>query len=146
VVVLILISAVTVIRLWLDPDLTKEDWRGAAGVIQQAEQAGDVLVMNAAQTSFPFGYYYQGDLDLRLATFNRDTTPLEEFESGHDRLWLVYRRPFEATHNLARSATFNWQDEENPVLREWLGAHESALVQEVTLPGVYIILYEVSPN
>jgi len=143
---LIMVSAVTSARLWIGPQFAKEDWRTAAAYVQSTGETGDALVMRDLQTGIPFGYYYQGRLELQVASFNQQTTPLDDLSRGYERLWLVYRRPFEATHTLAGSGPFTWRDEQDPLVREWLVAHQAGLVGEATYPGVYMVLYRLSPG
>jgi mannosyltransferase len=143
--VLILASAVASARLWVDPSLVKEDWRTAAAYVRSMEESGDALVMRDFQTSIPFGYYYQGALELQVATVNRQTIPLDELAADHDRLWIVYRRPFEPTHELAGAGGLTWRNDRDPVVRSWLVAHEPMLGREVTFPGVYVVLYRLTP-
>jgi mannosyltransferase len=144
--VLIMVSAVASFRLWVDPDLTKEDWRTAAAYVQSLEEPGDILIMRDLQISIPFGHYYQGALELQVASVNQQTRPLDDLSRGYERLWLVYRRPFEATHALAGSGSFNWQADQDLVIHDWLVSHASALAQEVTFPGVYVVLYQLSSD
>jgi hypothetical protein len=144
--VLIMASIAASLRLWFDPNLVKEDWRAAATYVRSMEKPGDALVMHDFQTGIPFGYYYQGTSRLQIASVNRQTTPLDELARGHGRLWVVYRRPFEPVHNLAGSQPFTWRDDHNLIIRDWLASHTSELVQEVTFPGVYIVIYQLSPD
>ncbi len=144
--ILIMVSAIASFRLWVDPNLAKEDWRRSATYIQSMEKPGDTLVMRDFQTGIPFGYYYQGTLRPQIASINQQTTPLDELADGYDRLWVIYRRPFEPVHKLAGTQPFTWHDDRNPVVRDWLASHESALVREVTFPGVYVVLYQLSPG
>jgi hypothetical protein len=116
----------------------------AAAFVGSTEKVGDALVMRDAQTGIPFGYYYQGALELQIASFNQQTTPLEDLGRGYERLWLVYRRPFESAHALAGSGPFAWQEDQEPVVRNWLAAHQPALAREMTFPGVYVVLYGLS--
>jgi hypothetical protein len=145
-ILLSFVIVVTSARLWIDPDFAKEDWRAAAAYVQSSERPGDVLVMRDLQNSIPFGYYYKGDLKLQIASINQQTTPLEELSRGYDRLWLVYRRPFEPTHALARAGAMSWQDDDNPATQAWLVSHAPALEQETAFPGVYIVLYDLSAD
>jgi hypothetical protein len=145
-VILIMVSATASARLWIDPGLTKEDWRAAAAYVQAAEERGDVLVMRDLQTGIPFDYYYLGALELQFASFNQQTTSLDDLGRGYERLWLVYRRPFESAHALAGSGLFTWQDDQDPMVRDWLVVHEPALAGEKTFPGVYVVLYRLSPE
>jgi mannosyltransferase len=144
-VILIMVSAIASTRLWVDPGLTKEDWRAAAAHVRAAEETRDALVMRDLQTGIPFGYYYQGALEPQFASFNRQTRSLDDLGRGYERLWLVYRRPFESAHALAGSGTFTWQEDEDLLLHDWLVTHESALAHERTFPGVYLLLYQLSP-
>jgi mannosyltransferase len=144
--VLVVVSAAACLRLWLDPHFTKEDWRAAASYVQSAERAGDALVMRDFQTGIPFGYYYRGELKAQAAAVNQQVKPLDELAGSADRLWLVYRRPFEATHELAASRPFRWQDDQEPAVRAWLVSHQGALVREETFPGVYVVLYQLAPG
>jgi hypothetical protein len=145
-VLLIMVSAVASARLWIEPQFAKEDWRTAAAYVQSTGETGDALVMRDLQTGIPFDYYYQGGLELQAASFNQQTTSLDDLSRGYQRLWLVYRRPFEATHALAGSGPFTWRDDQDPLVREWLVAHQAGLVEEATYPGVYIVLYRLSPG
>jgi hypothetical protein len=142
--VLVMASALACLRLWIDPHFLKEDWRAAASYVQAAQEPGDALVMRDLQTGIPFGYYYRGELKAQAAAINQQITPLDELAAGHDRLWLVYRRPFEATHELAASRPFTWQDDREPSVRAWLVAHQTALAREETFPGVVVVLYQLS--
>jgi mannosyltransferase len=144
--VLVIASALACLRLWLDPHFIKEDWRAAASYVQAAEKAGDALVMRDFQTGIPFGYYYRGELKAQAAAINQQIRPLNELAGSADRLWLVYRRPFEATHELAASQPYNWQDDQESVMRTWLVSHQGALAREETFPGVYVVLYQLSPR
>ena len=145
-IILIMVSAIASYRLWADPRLTKEDWRAAAAYVWSTEEMGDTLVMRDLQTGIPFGYYYQGALELQTASVNQQITPLSDLGAGYERLWLVYRRPFEATHALAGSEPFTWRDDQDLMVRDWLVVNEPALVGERTLPGVYVVLYQLSPE
>jgi mannosyltransferase len=144
--VLVVASALACLRLWLDPHFIKEDWRAAASYVQAAEKPGDALVMRDLQTGIPFGYYYRGGLKAQAAAVNQQVRSLDELASGADRLWLVYRRPFEATHELAASRPFAWQDDQEPAVHAWLVSHQGALAGEETFPGVYVVLYRLPPR
>ncbi len=143
--VLVVVSVLASLRLWLDPHFIKEDWRAAASYVRAAEKAGDALVMRDFQTGIPFGYYYRGELKAQAAAINQQIRPLDELTGGANRLWLVYRRPFDATHELAASRPFHWQDDQEPAMRTWLVSHQGALAREETFPGVYMVLYQLSP-
>jgi hypothetical protein len=95
------------------------------------------------QTRIPFDYYYLGALKLQVASINQQITPLDELARGYDRLWLVYRRPFEPTHALAGAQPFTWRDDQDPAVHDWLVSHAPALKQEKTFPGVYVVLYQM---
>jgi mannosyltransferase len=144
--VLVVVSTLACLRLWLDPHFIKEDWRAAASYVQAAEKAGDALVMRDFQTGIPFGYYYRGELKAQAAAINQQIRPLDELAGGAGRLWLVYRRPFEATHELAASRPFRWQDDQEPAMHAWLVSHQEALAREETFPGVYVVLYQLPPR
>ena len=141
---LVLISAAASFRLLIDPGLAKEDWRATAAYVQAGEKAGDTLVMRDLQTGIPFGTYYRGVLDPQPVTINQQTTPLDQLSAAHDRMWLVYRRPFESTHRLAGSDQFTWHDEQDPAIHDSLLRHDPGLVKEETFPGRYVVLHHVS--
>jgi hypothetical protein len=143
---LVLVSVLACARLWISPDFFKEDWRAAATYVRSLEEPGDALVMRDFQTGIPFGYYYRGALKPQAAAVNRQITPLEDLAADHNRLWLVYRRPFEPTHELAESRSFTWRDDRDPLVAVWLASHQAALVREMTFPGVYVALYQLSPG
>jgi hypothetical protein len=141
---LVVSSAAASLRLWVDPALSREDWRAAAAYIEALERPNDALVMRDFQTGIPFGYYYRGALQRQVAALNRQITSLEDLTVGHGRLWLVYRCPFEPTHQLAGSQPFTWRDETEPVLQRWLSFHRAQMVDERAFPGVYVVLYRLS--
>jgi len=145
-VMLVMVSALACARLWISPDFSKEDWRAAATYVRSMEEPGDALVMRDFQTGIPFGYYYRGALKPEAAAVNRLITPLDDLVTGRNRLWLVYRRPFEPAHELARSRSFTWRDDRDPLVAVWLASHQAALVREMTFPGVYVALYQLSPG
>lgn len=142
-VILVGVMLLSGLRLWLDPHFAKEDWREAAAIITRQARPGDALVMQSLMSRFPFSYYYRGPLTLEVATVNQDTVPPERLAAGRKRLWLVYRRPFVSTHALAESGPFTWQDDPNPLWRPWLAAHRSYIRQTFTLPGVYMVLFDL---
>jgi uncharacterized membrane protein len=144
--VMIMVSAIASARVWVDSGLAKEDWRAAAAYVQSREAPGDILLMRDLQTGISFGYYYRGSLKPQFVSVNRQTTPLEDLGQGYDRLWLVYRRPFEPAHALAGAQLFTWRDDQDPVVYTWLASHAPALVREMTFPGVYVVLYQLSPT
>jgi mannosyltransferase len=141
---LVVFSAAASLRLWVDPALSREDWRAAAAYVGALERPDDVLVTRDFQTGIPFGYYYQGLLHRQAAALNRQITPLEDLVVGHSRLWLVYRCPFEPTHRLAGSQPFTWRDETEPGLQRWLSFHQGQMVDERVFSGVYVVLYQLS--
>jgi len=145
-VILIMVSAIASARLWIAPGFAKEDWRTAAAYVGSGQEAGDALVMRDAQTGIPFGYYYRGGLRQQVVSLNQQTTSLDDLGRGYQRLWLVYRQPFESAHAVAGSEPFTWQDEGDPIVRDWLVAHQPALATEMTFPGVYVVLYQLSPE
>ncbi len=143
-VLILLVSIAAASRLWLDPTLTKEDWRAVAAIVQAAEQPNDALIMRNLQISLPFNYYYRGNLKPDIAAINRQNFSLEEMTAGHDRVWIVFRRPFEPTHALAGSNPYTWRDEPVAEIRQWLAAHEAELAEEKNLPGIHWVLYELA--
>jgi 4-amino-4-deoxy-L-arabinose transferase-like glycosyltransferase len=145
-IVLIVAGAGASARSWLDPALAKEDWRGAAAYVQSQDEPGDALIMRDLQNSIPFGYYYRGELSVQIASVNRETRSLDDLGRGYRRVWLVYRRPFAPTHSLAGSWPMSWRDEGDPVISGWLVSHETALAEETSFPGVYVLLYALPPD
>jgi mannosyltransferase len=138
---LVFLMAITSLRIFVDPTLTKEDWRAAAAYVGVREQPGDILAMRQLQDALPFGYYYQGILPFTIVTTNRQTTPLEDIIGGQERLWVVNRRPFASTHKLAGNEPWHWTDEPEPMVRVWYEKQADSLIEEKTFPGVYLLLY-----
>ena len=141
---LAIVSIVGCVRLFLDTNFAKEDWRGAAAYIVATEEPGDALIMQNFQNQLAFSYYYNGNLELETSVVNQDITPMETLSEGHKRAWVVYRRPFEPTHALAGSQPFTWRNDPDPVNLNWLQARESSIIEEITLPGVHIVLLNLS--
>ncbi|MCE5259350.1 MAG: glycosyltransferase family 39 protein [Chloroflexi bacterium] len=72
----------------------KEDYRSAACTIAQNESAGDVIVVNGAETEAAFKHYYEGNLSvIPIPELNQsweDTQrELNDLAQRYDRLWLV---------------------------------------------------------
>lgn len=141
--VLVATTALAGGRLFVDPALTKEDWRAAAAYVEAAERAGDLLAMRQFQDRIPFAHYYRGDLPLAIITTNRQTTPPAEIAAGAKRLWVVQRRPFAPTHALAGSAPLRWTEETEPAVRDWYRQHAAGLMEERSFPGVYLLLFNL---
>ena len=68
---------------------------------------------------------------------------MESLAAGHERLWIVYRQPSQATHRLAGSKAINWTEETDPVLASWLSAHKEEILTETSFPGVYLLLFDL---
>ncbi|RME97176.1 MAG: hypothetical protein D6768_20280 [Chloroflexi bacterium] len=141
--ILLLASGAGLLRMHIEPEFTKEDWRAAARTVQAAEQPGDALIVRSVQSSIAFGYYYRGVLTPQTGSVNEQTFPPESLIGDSRRVWLVYRRPFRPTHAFAGSAPFSWRDVDDPVLGPWLNAHRNYLADEITLPGVYVTRYQL---
>ncbi len=131
------------LRLFTDPALQKEAWRAVAQQVQTAAQPGDALLIHDMQASIPFGYYYRGALPAQIASINDEVFPLAGLIGDSRRVWLVYRRPFQATHNLSGSEPFGWQAETQLQILDWLQAHRPNLAEETTLPGVYLLRFDL---
>ncbi len=129
----------------LDPVFAKEDWRGAARYVEAGEQVGDVLALRHFQYVVPFRYYYRGAVEPQAVTLNQATTPPEELIAGHGRLWLVFRARHGDPHHLAWSEPFDpGLDEVDPVMREWIAAHQRE--ETAAYSGVFVMLFDLEEN
>ncbi len=78
------------------PTFWKDNWREAARFIATHEEPGDVIVLRSPHIELPFDYYYRGQAERRLATFNLDVHSVTETVGDASRVWFVMpytRRP-----------------------------------------------------
>ncbi len=118
------------LRIYFDPGFFKQDWRGAANYVQNGAQTGDVIAVESFEDVPPFKYYYKGDLKL-IAVNNQSFGDFEESMEGYERLWLIYHR---ALSGRSDSNT-----------ERWLNLHRKDVLEEKDLPGLRVILYQLSP-
>lgn len=82
-------------RQYVDPALTRDNYRDLVAAIARDAQPGDAVVLSAPNQTEVFGYYYHGDLPLigmpreRPLDVADTTAQLEDIGQRYDRVWLV---------------------------------------------------------
>ena len=80
---------------YLDPQYTRDDYRGIAQYISALEKKGDAILLNAPNQWEIFTYYYKGDLPIyplpRSRPLDEPQTAdeLTEIAAKHDRIFAV---------------------------------------------------------
>jgi uncharacterized membrane protein len=94
-VVAVSLTLTATLQMYYAPRYIKDDVRGLAGYITQAEEPGDAIAL-LMDTSFPFNYYYHGSAELMGMHLVRDidaaAAELESILHGKQRLWLALWR------------------------------------------------------
>jgi mannosyltransferase len=127
---LVAIMASSSIRIYFDPALLKQDWRGATNYVQSSAQTNDVIAVERFEDIAAFKYYYKGDLELVTVDSGRSLGEFEKSIEGYERLWLIYYR---AASDLSDSNT-----------KRWLNIHRRDTLGEKNLPGLHVVLYRLS--
>lgn len=114
---------------WLllsSPLFWKDDWREAAKFIAANEQPGDVIVLRSPHIELPFDYYYHGQSERRLATFNLDVYPVAETIGDAPRVWMVMpytRRPTHYPSQPLTDASVWVLDDDVPEWQQFVESH-----------------------
>jgi mannosyltransferase len=127
---LVAIMASSSIRIYFDPVLLKQDWRGAANYVQGNAQANDVIAVERFEDIAAFKYYYKGDLELVTVDSGRSLGELEKSIEGYERLWLIYYRAV--------------SDPSDSNTKRWLDIYRKDVLEEKNLPDLRVILYQLS--
>ncbi len=112
------------------PTFWKDNWRGAAKFIAAHEQPGDVIVLRSPHIELPFDYYYRGQAERRLATFNLDIYPVAETVGDAPRVWMVMPYTRRPTHYPSQPLTDTsvWVlDDEIPEWQHFVESHPTLI-------------------
>lgn len=129
-ITLVAIMASSSIRIYFDPAFLKQDWRGVANYVQSCAQANDVIAVERFEDIAAFKYYYKGDLELVTADSGQSLREFEKSIERYERLWLIYHRPT--------------SDQPDSNTKRWLNIHQKDVLEKKDLPGLHIILYQLS--
>lgn len=132
--------------IYFDPIFAKEDWRGAITYIESHAREGDLIVSRYVQDDLLLNYYYHGAIERAVMGTGPTTVPPQVLAQGHLRMWLIYRPPQESPRVITRHEPFRLEDERDPSVRAWLAANQGNLLTERNFPGVYVVLYRISPE
>jgi len=108
------------------PTFWKDNWRGAAKYIAAHEQPGDVIVLRSPHIELPFDYYYRGQAERRLATFNLEIYPVAETVGDARRVWMVMpytRRPTHYPYQPLTDASVWVLDDDVPAWQYFVESH-----------------------
>jgi mannosyltransferase len=136
--------------LWairVDQAYQKDDWRGAAALVAENQQPGDVLLLYTTHIKFAFDYYYPGPLATEPISLNQELFPIEPLVTGHDRAWIVYpytRRPTHYPMQPVMPDGF-WAEDpaRNPRLVSWLAQHQHKVIEYHHFRGIELWLVEM---
>jgi hypothetical protein len=129
IVSLLAIMAFSSIRIYSDPAFLKQDWRGAVNYVQSRAQANDVIAVERYEDIAILKFYYKGDLELAVLDSDQSLSEFEKRLEGNERLWLIY---FRAAPDQIDSNT-----------KRWLDIHREDVLEEKTLPGLHVVLYQL---
>jgi hypothetical protein len=170
-VALLLLTTVATTRIFVDPRLAKQDWRGAFATVHQARQPGDLVVLHHATSIVPAIYYEppankwasvpSGSDDHSWSLILGQTT-LEPWNylfpassgdpwadvlgtSSPGRLWLIYLDPTMSNHAVTMSRPWDIFAEADEATVAWLGAHRDRVLEHHSFAGVDVLLVGLSP-
>ncbi|NTU65995.1 MAG: hypothetical protein HGB05_21965, partial [Chloroflexi bacterium] len=138
-VALALLMLVNVYRLHTDPLFAKEDWRGAAAIVNAQIQAGDRLGLQDEESFVAWQYYYRGVVVPSIIDPVKYPTALRDLQQGADRIWLVFRGPEVSNHRLGKPQTFDAYATAAPAVQEWLTANCREPAAEYRLAAITVL-------
>nr|HID12241.1 hypothetical protein [Anaerolineae bacterium] len=144
VAALLMASLVGLVRLYLDPALAKEDWRGALTFVGQFARPGDRLVVDRQEWTLLARYYGCSLPVTSLASVSLQQ--VWESRKQEERIWLLYRHPGESAHLTARPWPFEIFTEADPSTARWLQMHRDDVTEHLRLAGIDVLLIEAQSN
>lgn len=145
VAALLLASVLATLRLDLDPDLIKEDWRGALAYVNTHARSGDQVLLRNLEEVALLDYY---GCEVPWAVIGPVPTAdvWTELTASGGRFWLVYLHPGESAHLVGRPWPFDIYADADAATAAWLTTHREAVVEHHSLTGIDVLLLEVGPN
>lgn len=141
VTALLVASLVSLARIYLDPTVAKEDWRGALAFVGQVTRPGDRLVVDRQEWILLTRYY-----GCSVPVTSLSSVPLQRVWKSRrqgERIWLLHRHPGESAHLTTRPWPFDVFTESDPDTAGWLQMHRDDVTEHVRLAGIDVLLLEV---
>lgn len=126
-------------RLHTDPLLAKEDWRGAAAILNVQVQPGERIGVQDTEGVVALRYYYRGTAQLQPIEMTRQPDRLDQLTAGIDRVWLVYRSNLESNHRLTKSQPFDVFTQTDEATQRWLAANCRAPLAKYQLTAITVL-------
>ncbi len=171
VAVLLLLTLIATSRIFVDPRLAKQDWRGAIGTVLHNRQPEDLIVFHHISGIIPTVYYEPSPNRLTSAQLGPeghagslvlDRTSLEPwaflFPSTTDqpwaealkgsaprRLWLIYGDRSTSNHAVTMSQPWDIYTEADSATAAWLDAHRDRVLEHHSFAAIDVLLVELSP-
>ncbi len=128
-----------------DPYFAKEDWRGATAAVDTGLAMGDIVVLQDYETLIGTSAYRTQEWPLLVLEPGWEAVMLTEAMAQHDRVWLIWRSPYESNHRLCKSDPFDVFAEASLPVRVWLaGPRQEAFALNLKLPGITVVLLDVA--
>jgi mannosyltransferase len=137
-----LLMIVNVYRLHADPLFAKENWRGAAAIVNAQIQAGDRLGLQDEESLVAWRYYYQGSVIPMIIDPTKYPAAMHDLQQGADRIWLVFRSPEVSSHRLGKPQTFDAYATAAPSVQQWLATNCRQPAGEWRLASLSVLLCE----
>jgi mannosyltransferase len=144
VAVLLVASLVNVVRVHLDPALTKEEWRSASQYVSAHALPDDQVVLRNVEEIVILDYY--GSELPRAVLEPLPDHVWAELEAEGGRLWLIYLHTGASAHLVTKPWPFDVYRDADPATVAWLAAHREAVVEHHPLAGVDLLLLDTSPR
>lgn len=135
--------------LFTHPTFTKDTWREAVAYIADRDRADDIVLLRSPHIALPFGYYYDDEAEIRLASFNQDAFNLDEVVPPNRRVWVVMpytRRPTHYPMQPLTSASVWALDPDAANLAEYVNTHRDDIVDNQHFLGMELWLIDPTPR
>jgi mannosyltransferase len=137
---IVVLMVVNVYRLHTDPLFAKEDWRGAAAIVNAQIQAGDRLGLQDEESLVAWQYYYHSSVSPTIIDPVKYPDAWRDLQQGAGRIWLVFRGPEVSNHRLGKPQTFDAFAVAAPPIQYWLAENCRPPSGEWRLPGLAVLL------
>jgi len=127
------------------PTFLKDNWRDAAQFISDHQQPDDIILLRSPHIQLPFGYYYHGPAEQKLASFNQKMYDVEALVDPHRQTWVIMPYTRRPTHYPMQPDTDEsvWMlDESSRNLQIFVESNQDQILETKRFLGIQIWLID----